>query len=90
MSGAAVLVDAVVLYVSGARRAGAVWITPVGAAAVLPGFVSLRAARVSRRAGAAVALVALGVAPWVYSETTGPSTITPVIQRPTPVRLAVM
>jgi hypothetical protein len=87
--GIVVLAAAVTLYVSGASRAVAVWLTPLGVGAVLLGFVTLRRQKVPRwalavLATAVVVLVAVGLATWVYSASTAPSTITPVTQRPSP------
>jgi hypothetical protein len=87
--GIVVLAAAVTLYVSGASRAVAVWLTPLGVVAVLLGFVTLRRQQVPRwalavLATATVVLVAVGLASWVYSALTAPSTITPITPRPTP------
>ena len=87
--GILVLAAAVTLYLSGASRAVAVWLTPVGLVAALLGFVTLRTQKVPRWAlavltTAVVVLVAVGLTTWVYSASTPPSTITPVTQRPTP------
>ena len=89
VSGILVLAAAVILYVSGASRAVAVWVTPLGVAAVVLGFVALRRQRVPRWAlaglsTAVVVLVAVGLTTWVSAASTPPSTITPITQRPTP------